>query len=240
MKLTANLVFWDEPAKDLYAWAKSIGQLADRIVAADGPFALYPHDDVHSSDVALAALRDGAADSGTELHLLEGREWEGQVAKRDAVIKASEPTDWVFWSDADERIVTCDKPAVLEALASNDSVDSYCIYRTTPANPEARWEPDSFPGEREGQTTILPRMYRYLDHMAVVKQHWCYIGFKGDKGISYWGPVETYLPAKQADIPIDVLHFEHLQTWRSDEYRERQLDYRSATADQVSRQGVES
>lgn len=240
MKLTANLVFWDEPASVLYEWAHSIGQLADRIVAADGPFALYPHDDVKSSTVALAALRDGAKDSGTELHLLEGREWEGQVAKRDAVIKASEPTDWVFWSDADERISTIDRPAVLDVLASTDSVDSYCVYRTTPANPEARWQPDSFPGEREGQTTILPRIYRYHEQMAVIKAHWCYIGFKNGRGISYWGPVDTYLPAKQAEIPSESLHFEHLQTWRSDAYREKQLDYRKATADQVSGQGVES
>lgn len=240
MKITAMLVFWDEPAPVLYEWAKSIGQLADRIVAADGPFALYPHDDVRSSDVALAALGDGAKDSGTELYLLEGREWDGQVAKRDAVIKACEPTDWVFWSDADERISTCDRQAVLDALAQDNGVDSYCIYRTTPANPDARWEPDSFPGEREGQTTILPRIFRYLEHMAVVQAHWCYVGFKGDHALCYWGQADGYLMAKQADIPSEHLHFEHLQTWRSDQYRERQLSYREKTKLQVGREGVEA
>ena len=239
MTITANLVFWDEPATVLYDWAKSIGQLADRIVAADGPFALYPHDTEQSSPVALAALHDGAKDSDTELLLLAGQEWEGQVAKRNAVAQASAPTDWIFWSDADERITTCNLDAIHQAL-EDTAAEAIHTYRTVPHNPDARWDVDSFPAEREGQTTLLPRIFRYYDGINVVKTHWCWTGNRNGTPIYYWCMADGHHAARIGELDLDTLHFSHLQTWRSDEYRERQLTYRYETAKQVQAEGAEA
>lgn len=239
MKITCMLVFWDEPAKVLYEWAKSMGQLADHIVAADGPFALYPHDEVASDPIALAAIREGAKDGGAELTLLEGREWEGQVDKRNTVAQACGPTDWVFWSDADERITTCDRKAVRQAL-EDTAAEAVHAYRTVPPNPDARWKVDSFPAEAEGQTTILPRIFRYYDGINVIRAHWCWVGNRDGTPIYYWGMADGHHAARVGELPVETLHFSHLQTWRSDAYRKRQLLYRANVAVQIQDEGAES
>ena len=233
------LVFWDEPPDVLYEWSKSAGQLADRIVAADGPFSLFPHDSVESPQECINALLQGAVESGAGLTRLEGREWAGQVEKRDAVIKACQDSEWVFWMDADERIRLCDLEHVHWAL-SNTRADAIITARYTPPNPDARWAPDSTTDEREDETFLHPRIFRSLDNMGVERCHWGYVATKNGKPVTYWAGMPNRVEVPQAAIGEEWLLFEHRQTWRSDQYRADQLEYRRRVALQVAQVGAEA
>lgn len=245
MKITALLAFWDEPAARLYRCVKSAGLLADHIVAADGPFALFPHTKTVSNSVALGAVKAGAEDGGITFELLKGREWPGQVAKRDAMMKAAAGSDWVFWMDADDVLVECDREGVRKELAETDA-DALKAERYTPVNPDARWSPDSNGDECQGATTSQPRLFRYLDDMRVEYAHWVYTGALNGKRVTLWGPRDQRIHQHHIPPPCHtkqiaaLLLFEHHQTWRSDTYRRRQLAYREATAKQVRETGAEA
>jgi hypothetical protein len=235
--LTAMLIFWDEAPGRLRAWAKSVGQLADRIVAADGPFADFDHARVSSRPEAIRALELGAKEAKTELEVIPGRTWEGQRAKRDFLLKRCVElgTDWLFWSDADELITECDPQAVKAELAASDA-EVFRAWRYTPPNPKARWRPDATADEAPDHNLLLSRIFRALDEMEIVGVHWLYRGRRsggtearvafvvGAAQMPAWFR-EFDQPANRAELLAPLL-FEHRQTWRSDGYRKRMLAYR--------------
>lgn len=235
--LTAMLIFWDEPPGRLRAWAKSVGQLADRIVAADGPFVDYAHARAKSPAKAIRALEQGAEEAGVELEIIPGRIWEGQRSKRDFLLKRCVElgTDWLFWSDADELITECDPSAIRAELAASDA-DVFKVWRHTPTNSKARWRPDATADEKEGESLRLSRIFRVLDGMEIAGVHWLYTGLRpgtelriafvvGAAQIPIWWFREFDQEAEVAEL-IAPLQFEHRQTWRSDGYRQRMLAYR--------------
>lgn len=241
MKIVAKLIFWDESPARLRRWAKSIGQLADCIVAVDGPFAAYPHRKVESDRACYAALQRAAEESDTELHIIHGREWAGQVEKRDRALgycRAVE-ADWIIWSDADELIVECDVPAIrAELAATSPEVHGYRAKRFTPKNENGSWKADSTTAGHEEDITLLhPRILRCLDEMRVVERHWCWVGRNREwrRWVAFWAEVQGGFPknpdAMCGEAVIETLQaellFEHYQTWRSKSYRKRMEVYRA-------------
>jgi hypothetical protein len=87
--ITACLSFFDEQPELLH---RCISQLAavgiDQLVAVDGPYALYPHEQTRSTPEALDAIRETTHDLGINLLLSGGTHaWEGnEVEKRQHMI----------------------------------------------------------------------------------------------------------------------------------------------------------
>lgn len=89
-RITAALSFFDEPPEMLAACVERLAAVGvDKIVAVDGPYALYPHESTRSSPESVAALKRAAADHEMMLVLSQvDRPWEGnEVGKRQHLMR---------------------------------------------------------------------------------------------------------------------------------------------------------
>lgn len=242
------LVFYDEPPDRLYACVTSALRLADFVVAADGPFADFPHERARTQPAAIDALRAAGGDAlslieGSELAsgLIEPRPWAGQVAKRQAVMTAAEfqRAEWVFPIDSDELLMEVDRVAVNDELAITKA-DTLLVPRYTPENDDARWEPRSTSWERPGEVETYPRLFRVYPEMKVGPSHAVYSGIKGEERVCLWGPHDgAPWPMAPADELRSTLRFHHFQTWRSDDYRAKMDTYSALRTEAWSETGRE-
>ena len=132
MIVTAMLAWFEEPTDLLDACVRSLGGFCDRIVAVDGAYDLTPGKARRSPPEQAEAIEKAASAAGIEAEIfVPGRVWEGQVQKRDFMLRlAAERSDYVFACDAD-YIVRCEVPAVRAELEESDA-DAFRLRFHTP------------------------------------------------------------------------------------------------------------
>lgn len=105
MTIVACLAWYDEPIEFLDRCVRSLAGFADKLIAYDGAWELFPDGKTMSpADQILTILR-AANDIGIDGHLVSSKPWASQVAKRDALMRdASKCGDWLFVIDGDEYV----------------------------------------------------------------------------------------------------------------------------------------
>lgn len=228
--LSCALVWYDEPPEALYRCVRSAGLLADHLVAVDGPYALFPHEDPVSASEQYDAIRDAAADAGMSVHIEPGKVWEGnQTEKRTRALQLVEAhaqtfVDWFFVLDADEYIESADRAGLLDALAGTKANNAAWEVITNDG-PGFSFNAFDFPGEQRAK----PRLFRVLKDLKVRESHNLYQGqnssghFVCVNGMNM-APHYNLLPSE----PIDVRHLvsvRHDVLNRSDERSELKKQY---------------
>lgn len=237
MRIAAMLAWYNEPAAQLYKCVSTAAQLADTIIAAEGPYAQYPHHGQRSNSVQHQAVTDAAHDARATLVQTSRHEWEGQVAKRNHMMQQATrcAVEWVFPIDADETIHECDTDTVRAEL---DTTTHHVINvpRYTPPNGNAT--PNSQPGETAGGTQTYPRIFRTLPGIRVENWHWHYVADTPHGPLTLWGPRHIHPCADTIDIEARLL-FHHHQLYRTPEQRAANTEYRRAVDASVKTEGKE-
>ncbi len=119
MSIAAAICWYDEPADTLQRVVASVAPLVSCVVAFDGAWLGFPHDEPHSHPRQLQALRDAA-----RFHSLSfidtdlGEPWISQAMKRTALYQAaSEHADWILVIDADEQLEIIHPAVMRQSLA---------------------------------------------------------------------------------------------------------------------------
>lgn len=247
MNITAMLCWFDEPEELLRQAVRSAAVICDRIVAADGAFKLAPDAKPQSDTPQKHAIRKEAAKQGLELDWLVPQIWEGQVAKRDAVLqRAKEGSDWVMTLDADWKI-TGDRAAIrdeLEQMHAN-GYQQVAVDFVTPDDPSRSWDEKAanhWHVEQAGKFEQLPLIYRVLPKMEYRKNHWSIycideagdpLGLFGANNFGSCGLAKTgYLSANHL--------FEHLCLFREQKQIQRNREYISVRDEAALTLGYET
>jgi hypothetical protein len=103
VRIVAVLSWYDEPVDWLHGCVTS-ARFCDHLIAADGPYAAFPHEMPYSSPDQSEAIR--GAWPGCTIHTRPAP-WAGEVEKRDFLfgLAVAEGADWIFVIDADEVVV---------------------------------------------------------------------------------------------------------------------------------------
>ncbi len=107
MRIVAALCWYDEPAATLQRVIASVAPLVSCVVAMDGAWQGFPHNDPLSSPRQAKALRDACEANSLDLvDVSIGATLPSQAFKRSFLYReASERADWVLVIDADEQLV---------------------------------------------------------------------------------------------------------------------------------------
>jgi hypothetical protein len=182
MKVTAALAWWNEKPEDLAACVRSLGDIADRVVAIDGAYQRYPGATAQSDPAQADAIVRAAMDVGIKPWIITPKRlWRGEPEKRTRLMReAAKGSDWVAVVDAD-MIVHADREAVRATLASNPDVDVYTVdVRTLPGPSAATQWHEKLPDQ------VLPfiHLFRVYPDMQVERFHWWYSAVKD--GSRFW------------------------------------------------------
>lgn len=240
------LCWFDEPVELLEQAVRSAYVLADRIVAADGAYKLVPDAKARSPKEQKAAIKKTAENLGMKVQFLTPRIWEGQVAKRDAVLQeAAKGSDWVFPIDADWQIIG-ERDEVRESLERLLSwphgCDQVLVNFIQPPNEHGEaanvWHEDQ---ARLG-LQYLPVVYRTFPVMHYFRHHWVILcidengrqlGLFGGAGYGKFGaPVSQHIG--------DRLTIRHLCLFREAKQVQRNRVYINKRDHQVELQGFET
>lgn len=238
------LSWFDEPPALLRQAVAGASIFCDRIVAADGAYA-FVHDAAANSPASQRkAIREEAKRCGMECKFLTPRIWEGQVAKRDAVLKAAaKGSDWVMTLDADWKI-TGDKKAVKAELEDlhRASYESVLVAFVEPENPDKSYEESAsniWHIQEAGIHRRFPFVYRVLEDMRYERNHWSLSGQREDgERVGFFGAAGVYAEAKQAFLHADHL-FEHLCLFREPKQIIRNRRFIGLRDADVAQHGVE-
>ena len=221
MIVTGALPWWNERPSDLRACVRSLGNIADRVVALDGSYARYPEATIRSAKSQVTAIEQAAAEAGIECLILQPNKlWAGQVEKRSYLLAAaSVNSDWIVTLDAD-CVIHTDREAARGALeGSDDSVNVIEVAYYTPPNPDRSLK-DSTAGvwhaDQVGKRVSIPHIYRALPGMRVEKIHWWISAVKDGKRVWLWSSAGTYpyIEHHPMVVPYEV---EHRALMRTDE-----------------------
>lgn len=211
VRVAAALAFFDEPAGFLDRCVRSLQGLADEVVALDGAWDLFPHDDylspadnIQELNAALAACRFGYG----SIPIRPRQAFASQVEKRAELMRiASINADWILVIDADEYIAHRDAAAArarLEHATENVGI-------VTHRNLHQGWTADNPDPPRAGMNR---RLYRAGTTVIVV--HSGYI--RDGEYLHVADPVDLR----------DTITIDHDNWNRGDERNQRAKDYRRA------------
>lgn len=227
-RIAALLSFYDESPLWLTATVASLAGIADRVVACDGSYALYPQARASSPVEQHQALVETAAACRIPLTLhIPTAPWAGnEVEKRNATVqlaRAAGCTDgwWLMVVDAD-LVVIHESGGLRNALEKTDcDVAEYnVIHRDDPHQNEvvAQAARTGMWQKRSGQA--YRGIYRSTDTLRYEGSHYI---VRNDKGF-LWGNAsyQDFLPA--CDVTLEI-EFDHRSRLRDMERREQQKAY---------------
>ena len=227
MQITLMLAWYDEPEELLHQAVTSAAVIGDRVVAADGAYQQVTDKRATSPHSQRQAIERAALNAGLELDFLPARIWEGQVEKRNALLKAAsegfETGDFLMPLDAD-WVLHGSRDAVRHELAQ-DYVEQWRVWFHQTVN-SARNKPTDYPHDWHkryaGQTIRESLLFRTLYDMKLEKTHWMYsgkrakgtrVGLSGGTRLGYAQPISRELQA-----PFWI---EHRAMFRDDKQLER-------------------
>ena len=245
--VTAMLSWFDEPPELLRQAVRGAATICDRVVAADGAYDLVPDKRGSSPHTQRKAISQTAAECGMEVEFLRSRIWEGQVAKRNAVLQvAKNGSDWVMTLDADWKI-SGDRIAIREQLRhflAND-YEQVQVNFVTPDDPSRPLEQKAANVWHIGQMNTVQQLafiYRVMPKMEYRKNHWSIyceneegrkLGLFGANNFAGCGRAKTaYLAAPHV--------FEHRCLFRDKKRVERNSLYIMKRDDRVKQMGYET
>lgn len=213
MKIVAALAWYDEPVAFLDRCVKSLGGIADTLVAFDGAWNGYPGGHCSPTEQSLA-ITDAANDVDLEVvKWMPCYPWGSQTEKRNALMRyASDlggPESWLFVIDGDEYVQHADPQRLRQALATTDrDVASVTAKRIS--------------GERANVAASIRRLFR-----APVTVERAHNGYRSARGQWLNGDSAYVKLAKSADATqMLTLHHDYMN--RSDERNKARLAYRCA------------
>jgi hypothetical protein len=131
--IVAGLLCWyDERPEWLATAIAGFARVCDRIVAVDGPYALYPgaRNAPRSPQDQTEAVIGACEAANVELTLHQPREpfWGNEVEKRNLSLALASEVDWLIVFDADMRVIHADAEAVRWELDHTDrNVGTYTL-----------------------------------------------------------------------------------------------------------------
>ena len=177
MVVTAMLNWYDEPVELLREAIAGAAIICDRIVAADGAYALVQDKRPLSPPSQRKAIEAEAASRRQLVQFVTGRIYEGQVHKRNITLQwAKNNSDWVMVLDADWRIHGEREPirAELERYLA-EGIQQVLVNFATPDDPSRGWEEKAanvWHVQQANQWFQLPFIYRVFPLMRYEKNHW--------------------------------------------------------------------
>lgn len=208
MRIIGLLSWYEEPASWLAECVASAARLCDHIVAADGPYALFPgavKKPASGSEQADTIARTAAgAGMGCTIHSPRAPWWDNEVGKRDFMFRLgstiAQPGDWFLRIDADE--VFSQVPSDTRTLLAATSLDVATVML---------WER----GE-EDSAYPLRVLFRALPGIGVQQAHYVVTAPDGDGGTRVLCGNESIHRAEPAEALWDV-RLEHRTRDRSPE-----------------------
>lgn len=221
------LCWFDEPEELLHRCVTSAAAIADRVVAADGAYELVDDRAPTSPTSQRRAIERAAAAAGLALDFLPARLWDGQVQKRDALLRASTadcgPDDFVLPLDAD-WVLHGDRQAVRAELEAA-TAEQFRVQITQPRNGDRDDYPHPWHRSRDGKTWRQELIFRVLGEMRLERLHWWYSGVRADgTRVGMSGGSELYPRATLASLKADFL-IEHRCMFRERKQLERNRVY---------------
>ena len=216
MKITAALAWWDELPEDLDRCIRSLGNIADKVVAVDGAYRRYPGATITSPPDQVAAIREAATAVGIECEVIQiDRLWAGQVEKRAHLLNAASiGSDWIAVVDTDHIVSTDRELARAEIDGFGSDVDVISVTFFTPENAERDVSQSSATGwhrSMSGTRIILSHLFRTLPGLTVERFHWWYMAKKDGQvvGLRYGLKVDDGHPVLEAQMlktPYEITH----------------------------------
>jgi len=206
--VTAMMAWYDEDPAILYRAVTSAATIADRIIATDGRWDLYPGGRKASPTSQYAAIRMAAFDARLKLDMTSRFDvptWTSQIHKRNHMLEQAQPTDWLMPLDADWELQG-DRHKIRAELQATDA-DAITIPFHTPHNTE---QPINTVASTEwhkaqaGTTTRLPLIYRNLLGIRIDNYHYHYTALKDGQRVSLWGDT-THPKANTHDLEADMV-----------------------------------
>jgi len=186
------LSWWDESPSWLAACVASLANVADRLVAVDGRYALYDDERTQSPVEQAEAILETATGAGIPLTLhrpntaFAGNEVEKRnLLLRLALVEARPMEDWLLAFDAD-MTVSYVSPAFRADLESTDCLSA------APAIQEnldaTELDVARIVSVAEAWQSGVTLLYRVLDRMEYEGTHYTLSGFAGSQKVWLWGP----------------------------------------------------
>lgn len=217
------LCWFDEPEELLHRCVTSAAAIADRVVAADGAYKLVADRAATSPVSQRLAIERAAAEAGLELDFLPARLWDGQVQKRDALLRAAThdrtTDDFVLPLDAD-WVLHGDRKTIQRELAGS-TAEQFRVQITQTPNGERDEYPHSWHRNRDGKTWRQELLFRVLGEMRLERLHWWYSGLRADgTRVGLAGGSELYPRGTIASLRADFL-IDHRCMFRDTKQLER-------------------
>jgi len=216
VKITAALAWWDELPEDLDRCIRSLGHIADKVVAVDGAYRRYPGATITSPQDQVVAIREAATSVGIECEVIQiDRLWAGQVEKRAHLLNAAGiGSDWIAVVDTDHIISTDRELARDEISHMGPDVDVISVTFFTPANDERDINESSATGWHQsmnGTRINLSHLFRALPGLTVERFHWWYAATKDGQrvGLRYGMKADDGHPILEAQMlktPYEITH----------------------------------
>lgn len=210
MIVTAMLAWFNETPRELHRAVTSLQTIADRVIAVDGGWNLYPGAAASSPPEQAQAIQQAAESIGIEADIhTTGQVWAGQVDKRDYMLQHAAPTsDWVLPLDAD-WVLHGNRNQIRHELEHTEA-DALIVDFYTPTNPDAHLEDvaaTDWHAQLAGNTMREPLIFRALEGIRVEDHHWFYSALKHGQRVALWGCHGRYPTAHteplQAPFRID-------------------------------------
>jgi hypothetical protein len=208
--IVACLMWYDEPVEQLDRCVRSLGPVADVLVAVDGAFADYPHDGMVNSPPEQFRVIEQACRRDGRIRLVPASTqypWPDEVSKRawmvGYAVNLCVPTgdDWLLVIDGDEYVE--------EAARRLEIWGGLAELKEDVADVTFRFADTEHP---------LPRLYRAQPGLTVVGAHWRYV--VGDRLVCAHGN-EPEPPRGDATQLIALRH----DPLRSDERQRRRGEF---------------
>lgn len=224
------LAWFDEPEEMLYRAVNSSAVIADRIIAADGAYAMVRDKAPESPPSQKEAIERAAEDAGLELGFLSSRVWGGQVEKRNALLAAAtedlQRGDWVMPLDADWALHGI-REEIRHELNTH-KVEQFRVKFRQTDNPNRnirRDAPHAWHMNYNGKTRLEPLLFRAMEDMKLDKSHWDYSGVRPNgMRIGFSGGARTYRGAITNDMKATFL-VEHRCMFRDDKTLVRNKEF---------------
>jgi hypothetical protein len=188
VKITAALAWWDELPEDLDRCVRSLGNIADKVVAVDGAYRRYPGATITSPQDQVVAIREAATSVGIECEVIQiDRLWAGQVEKRAHLLNAASiGSDWIAVVDTDHVVSTDRELARDEISRMGTDIDVISVPFFTPSNDERDVDVSAATGWHKSmvdQRLNISHLFRALPGLTVERFHWWYMADKNGKRV---------------------------------------------------------
>lgn len=193
--------------------------LADRIVALDGAWMMFP-DGTHESDPDQAqAIKDAAKEAGIECEVHGSMEvWPGQWSKRSHLFQLAARgqevgVDWIFPVDTDWEWYA-DRDEVRAELAATRHDSLYVPFYTPPPPLGVNLmevAADAWHVGLSDQTMLLAMLWRMMREPKVEAKHWFFSALDSDgQRVGLWDSCEGRYPLAKMGQLDSFVRVDHM------------------------------